>query len=473
LCFPEFSNKIILKNIHHPVIYFNKRDESVPIDFKMDEDIYLSIITGPNAGGKTAAIKLLGLNCLIAKSGLPLLGEYAEIVNFEGLLCDIGDMQSIMMDLSSFTAHISKLKNILEYSSVNTLVIMDEPGSNTEPRKGAALSLSIIRELMGRGCKVLVASHYEEIKNEGLFNEKARVFAVDYDYETNKAKYRLIEGVAGDSSPFIIARKYGLPENILQSAESIYDGIYSERDKSLDEIKEMQLKLQERINYVDELLKYIERLYDYINEKWKNFDKYLKKKEEKILIEAQYYLNKAKTFYKKNKKLDKSGVETTLEKVELRIDELKESHEYPKNIRVGDKILLSKIGKIAEIVELREEEAIINLDNIKINLDRRDLLGEVVKEEKKLVEVVKGDFNRHIPEINLIGKRVEEACELLDEFIDKMILEGVNKFYIIHGRGTGALRKGIHDYLKEVKFIKKFRLANVDEGGDAITIVEI
>lgn len=473
VCFPVFSNRILLKNIHHPIIYFNKKDESMPIDFTMDEDIYLSIITGPNAGGKTVAIKLVGLNCLIAKCGLPLLGEYAEMINFESMLCDVGDKQSILMDLSSFTAHIANLKDILKYSSINTLVIMDEPGSNTEPRKGAALSLSIIRELMSRGCKVLVATHYEEIKNEGIFNKKARVFAVDYDYDINKPKYRLIEGSTGDSSPFIIARKYGLPESILREAEYIYGEIYSEREKSLDEIKDVQLSLQKKLKFVDELLDYMKRLYDYINHKWENFDKYLKEKEEKILIEAQYYLNKAKKIYKKSRKVDRREIEATSEIVESRIDKLKEFHEYLKDIRVGDKILLSKIGKIAEIIELRDEEVIINLDNKKINLDKRDLIGKIVKEGKKEVKVVKGDFNRHIPEINIIGKRVDEACELLDEFIDKMVLDGIDRFYIIHGRGTGALRKGVHDYLNTHRIIKSFRLASIDEGGDAITIVEI
>jgi DNA mismatch repair protein MutS2 len=471
--FPIFSDKILLKNIHHPIIYFNKRDESVSIDFTMDEGVSLSIITGPNAGGKTAAIKLVGLCCLIAKCGLPLTCEYAEMINFENLLSDIGDKQSILMDLSSFTAHISNLKDILKYSTKNTLIIMDEPGSNTEPRKGAALSLSIIGELVARGCKVLVATHYEEIKNEGIFNKKARVFAVDYDYDSNKPKYKLIEGVSGDSSPFIIARKYGLPESILRKAEDIYNEIYSDREKSLDEIKEMQLSLQKKLNFVDDLLVNLKRLYEYINRKWESFDKLLKEREEKVLLEAQYYLNKAKNFYKKSKKINKNEIDVTSTQIESRIDTLKEFHEYPKDIKIGDKIFLSKIGKIAEIIDLRDEEAIINLDNKKINLDKRDLIGKIVKKEKRDVKIVKGDFNKHIPEINIIGKRVDEACELLDEFIDKMILDGVSTFHIIHGRGTGALRKGVHEYLRMSRFIKNYRLAHIDEGGDAITIVEI
>ncbi len=471
--FPIFSDKILLKNIHHPIIYFSKRNESIPIDFTMDEGISLSIITGPNAGGKTAAIKLVGLCCLIAKCGLPLVCEYAEMINFENLLSDIGDKQSILKDLSSFTAHISNLNDILKYYTKNTLIIMDEPGSNTEPRKGAALSLSIIRELVARGCKVLVATHYEEIKNEGIFNKKARVFAVDYDYDSNKPKYKLIEGVSGDSSPFIIARKYGFPESLLRKAEDIYNEIYSDREKTLDEIREMQLSLQKKLNFVDELLINIKRLYDYINHKWESFDKLLKEREEKILSEAHYYLNKAKNFYKKGKKINKNEIEITSKQIESRIDILKESHEYPKNVSVGDKILLTKIGKIVEIIELKEGKAVINLDNKKINIDQRDLLGTIVREEKKQVKIVKDDFNKYIPEINIVGKRVDEARELLDEFIDKMILDGFNKFYIIHGRGTGALRKGVHEYLKMSRFIKSYRLAHIDEGGDAITIVEI
>jgi DNA mismatch repair protein MutS2 len=473
VCFPVFTNRIVLKNIHHPLIFFNKKAESVPIDFSMDENIYLSVITGPNAGGKTAAIKLVGLNSLIAKSGLPLFGEYGEMINFEGLLCAIGDKQSIMMDLSSFSAHIFSLKEILKHSTKNTLVIMDEPGSNTEPRKGAALSLSIIRELVERGCKVLVASHYEEIKNEGLINRKGKVYAVDYDYDSNKPMYKLIEGISGDSSPFIIAKKYGLPDHVLERAEKIYNEMYSARDKTLDEIREMQINLQKKLYYVEDLLKSFERLFNYLNEKWENFDKYLKEKEEKILMEAQYYLNKAKNIYKKSKKINKNEVDSLSQQVETKIDELKESHEYIKNVKVGDKIFLSKIGKIADIIELSQDEAIINLDNKRINLDRRDLLGKIVKEEKKEVKIIKGEFKKYIPEINIIGKRVDEACELLDGFIDKMVLDGINKFYIIHGRGTGALRKGVHDYLRTCRYIKSFRLASIDEGGDAITVVEI
>jgi DNA mismatch repair protein MutS2 len=473
VCFPTFSNKILLKNIHHPIIYFNKDKGSIPIDFKMDDNISLAIITGPNAGGKTAAVKLVGLNCLIAKCGLPLFGEYAEMINFDNLLCDIGDNQSILMDLSSFTAHISNLKNILQYSGINTLVIMDEPGSNTEPKKGAALSLSIIRELMDRGCKVVVSSHYDEIKNEGLFNENVTLYAVDFDYEANIPKYRLVEGALGDSSPFIIAKKYGLPEYILRKAENIYDEIYSEREKSLDEVKGMQASLLKKLKFADELISNMKRLYDYINNKWETFDKYIKEREEKILLEAQYYLNKAKYLNKKSKKINKNDIEKTAQFVEERIDKLKETHEYPKNLDIGDKIFMAKIGKVAEIIELKGDKVLINLDNKKINIDKRDLLGEKIKEEKREIRVVKGELSKEVPEINIIGKSIDEAYELLDNFIDKMILGNVDRFYIIHGRGTGALRKGVHNYLKRSKFIKNFKLASVDEGGSAITIVEI
>ncbi|MDY6822121.1 MAG: hypothetical protein SVN78_10935, partial [Deferribacterota bacterium] len=332
IVFPEFTERIYFKNVHHPLIYLKNQNKSVPIDYKLDEEIFLSVITGPNAGGKTATIKSIGINILIAKTGLPLFGQFAEVVNCSNLLCDIGDKQSITMDLSSFTAHLLNLKNVLAFADSKSIVLLDEPGGNTEPRKGSALAISIIRELIRRKSKVIVASHYEDIKAQGLLNEYANIYAVSYDYEKNIPKYKLIEGISGESSPFIIARNYNIPDYIIDSAIKIYEDAYSEREKTLDEIKELQSVISNKLNLADRYLSEIERFYNMVYKKWKDFEYKLCQKEESVLQEAQLYLLKSKRLLKEHKKLKRDDVSNNLKVIEKRLEDLKEYHKYPKEI---------------------------------------------------------------------------------------------------------------------------------------------
>ena len=475
ITFPVFTERINFDGIHHPLIFLKKPDNSVPIDFLMQENSYLAVLTGPNAGGKTAAIKSIGLNCLIAKCGLPLFGLYAEIKNFESLLCDIGDNQSILNDLSSFVSHLVNINKIIDYANGNALVIMDEPGTSTDPRKGVALSIAIIQELINRKTRVLVATHFEELKEMAILNNNAVIFAVDYDFENMIPKYNLLSGLSGDSSPFIIAEKYKLKKYIIEMAKKIYDKNYTESQKTLDELKLLQYEYKKKNNLIDSFLKEVEDLYNISKKKLNNIDLEIRQRKEEILQDALVYLDRSKKYYnKKQHNVNIAMINKDTDEVITQLETLKNSHNYIRDVLKGDQIFLANYNKNIEVLDVYENKVLINMDNKKIFMDKRDLIGRKVKKTiSKVLDAQESISREQFPEIKLIGKRVEEAVDILEKYIDQMLLAGISKFYIIHGRGTGNLRKGVHDFLKRYKAIKSFQMAPFEKGGNAVTIVNL
>lgn len=475
-CIPEISDEIIFEDIYHPLILFSKDNDAVPISLEMKKNTNLIIITGPNTGGKTATLKTVGLNTIIAKCGLPLFGRYAKVLNFKNILADIGDNQSLIMSLSTFSSHILNIKKILEIADSNSLALLDEVGTGTEPTEGAALALGTIKVLLEKLSKVIVTTHFSDIKTFGLKRDDCEIYSVDFDYKSFESSYKLLKGVVGKSSPIIIARKLKFDEKAIQYAESYLNEKISDRDRMFEELNLLKAEIEReklKLNEKENLL--IKKENEILAREMELKEK-LELKEMKLLEETYLLLNRAKSVSENVNKFknDKKFVEENIDKVKERLDKLKDKKSIKDEIKVGDNIFLEKYNKIANILEIKKDNILVDLQGIKVTLKKNEIIGKKIKPEMgKNVKIKKDVTSSAKMEIVVIGKTVEEAVEEIEKVIDKALLDNLSSIYIVHGRGTGALRKGIHEYLKTNPHIKSFRIGDNTEGGQAVTIVSL
>ncbi|MEF3254434.1 MAG: Smr/MutS family protein [Deferribacterales bacterium] len=474
LTFPIFSDKIKLEKVHHPIIYDAKGENSVPIDFYLDEKIHIAVITGPNAGGKTAALKSIGLNTVIAKCGLPIFASYAELINFDNIYADIGDYQSLIMDLSTFTSHMINIKDITNKADGYSLVLLDELGTGTDPKEGEALAIAILEFLKMKKVKVVVTTHFTGVRNYGIKNESAILYGVDFDYENFQPRYKLIKNLIGKSDPIIIAKRLGFNKDILEIAEMILTEDKANATLSFDELNRMKMELEAEKILIQEKVEELSLKEKELVDKEKELREKLKKKEFELLEETYSLLNKVKS--QQMVKGDKSILKDVENKVEERLNCLKDEKKI-NDIEVGDTVFLEKYGKKAKILKIEKNKAYVDMEGIKVNINLNDLIGYKVEEKQikkeSIVSVTAKVNKRGGYEIVLVGKTVDEAWDELDKFIDKALISGWDRIYVINGRGSGALRKGLHNLLKNDKRVKSFRIADLAEGGQAVTIVEL
>lgn len=474
-CFPVISDRLRFESVHHPLILFHKQSESVPINLTIPAEVKLVVVTGPNTGGKTAALKSVGLNTLVAKCGLPLFGKKAEMVMFDHISADIGDQQSIMMDLSTFSAHMLNLKQIVESVSPNSLVLCDELGTGTEPKEGACLAVSILEYLMGKGAKAMVTTHFSEVKLFVRNHPEAMMLAVDFDYERFQPSYQLLEGVEGKSDPLLIARKLELNDDIVQRAEALIHENTSDMEMSWQDINELKASLVSKVDDAEARLQSIKEKEIDINEKEKNITEKLNKKEIELLEETYALLNRAKSLAKKSASaLKKDSVNGDLQQAGKKLDALKQQRKTIQDVQVGDVLHLEKYGKQAKVLRVEKNAVFVDMEGMKVSISNKELIGHKAEEVKKKKVNVRDKVTRQRKaEIVIIGKTVEEAEDILDKYLDEQMLAGVDFVAVVHGRGSGALKKGVHQYLKNDSRVVSFKLAELNEGGPAITIVKI
>jgi len=472
--FPNFSNKIYVEKLHHPLIYDLKKEKSVPIDFEMTEDVNVAIITGPNAGGKTAALKSIGINTVLGRCGLPLFARCAELINFDKIFTDIGDQQSLVMDLSTFTSHMVNIKHIVDNSDGGSLVLLDELGTGTEPKEGEALAISIIEYLMDRGSRVIVTTHFSGVRNMAYRYKGVVLYGVDFDYENFEPKFRLIKGLAGRSDPLIIAGKLHFNESIISRAKKILEEYSSLEILSADELNRLKLDIEKERYTLEELKRSLEIKESELLVKENELKKKLNAKEEQMLSDALSILNKVKSL--KVRSMNNKEVDEIKSNIVKRMESLDIGDHIP-DLKVGDMVKLSKYGKVAKILEISKNKAYVDMEGMKFTIELDKIRGEKLSVNQKKVdkEISVSAVVERSPryEIVLVGKTVDEAWDELDKFLDKAILSGWNRVFVIHGRGSGALRKGLHNILKSDQRVKNFRIADIKEGGDAITIVEL
>lgn len=484
---------IRLVRARHPLLPI---EIAIPNDIELGKEITAIVITGPNTGGKTVTLKTVGLCTLMAQAGLPVPAlDGSELAVFEQLFADIGDEQSIEQSLSTFSSHMVNIVDILQKFDHESLVLFDELGAGTDPQEGAALAISILDEVHGRGARVMATTHYPELKAYGYNRPGVANASVEFDIETLSPTYRLLIGVPGRSNAFEISSRLGLPESIIDRAkgftgtdrhevESMIASLEETRRQSEDDAershallvesetlrKELQDKLQayeerkealdkkakeKARKIVDEAKREAEAIIAELREMRKNADQVVKEHE---LIEARKRLEEA-TPLEDNKVLKKAA------QVKARAQ----------NLVVGDEVKVLSYGQRGTLLEkVSNTEWVVQMGILKMKIADSDL--EYIKPEKETVLRTAGVKNRnsHVKlELDLRGERYEDAILRTEKYIDDALLANYGRVSIIHGVGTGALRQGIQSYLKKHKRVKSFRFGEAGEGGLGVTVVEL
>lgn len=475
--------KIYFKELKHPLLGEN----CVPLDIDLDNNGM--IITGPNTGGKTVTLKSIGVAFFLSHAGLPILSVNVEIPFINSIFTDIGDEQSITQNLSTFSAHLVNINNIINITDENSLVLIDELGTGTDPIEGSALGKAIIDYLIEKNVKLFITSHLSEIKYYSIENPKLTSASMSFDVKSLKPTYHLMIGVPGASHAIEIASRMGFEKEVIDKAneyishehsnnENIFNKIsktYEEMklNKEIHENKKMQLEKKEKeFNKKFELLK--EKKIEELDDEIKNVKEQIintKKEIEKIIKNVKEIKNEEEA-----KKILKE-----LDQVQQNIGKRKIDSSTNKkinyNFEKGMKVLVQE-HKIGEILEIRGRKAKVNLKDspIEITYDLSELKPVKKIKNKKNSSSDKINYTpikKVIPEIDLRGYTVQEAIPEIEKLLSDIILNEMEKGYIIHGKGSGKLAEGIWNYLRKNKDIKNFRLGKTGEGGSGVTVVEV
>ncbi|WP_415238809.1 endonuclease MutS2 [Seleniivibrio woodruffii] len=471
--FPDFSDSVVFRDVHHPVIFLEKGKDSVPLDFSMKGGEFTAVITGPNTGGKTAALKSIGLNHILGKCGLPLFGKYAEIVNFNHILADIGDNQSLVMDLSTFSAHMTNIRDILKTADSQSLVLLDEAGTGTEPREGSALAVAVCRKLSAKRAKTVVTTHFSELKTHALKEDDAVIYAVDFDYTDFSPRYRLLRGVSGKSDPLVIAKRLKFPADVIEAANDIIEQHKSDAEVSVEEIGRMQAEIVSKTKDLEILQAQLKEKEEFIELREQELNEKLAKKESELLEEALRLYHRAKKYSEKPHKV-KETVEEDIQKAETKLGKVKKVIKPVEGVKVGDVIHLEKYDKSGKVLSIDGDSARMDIGGLKISIKLKELIGKKLdnKDTKKDVLVSKNVAPSAKHELLLVGKRVEEALDILDKTLDESVLAGLNRLYVVHGRGTGQLRSAIQEFLRSDPRVRAYKTASNEEGGQAVTVID-
>lgn len=472
--FGEIATVIELEAIHHPLLFLRKKEGSVPIDFSMEEGISTAVITGANTGGKTAALKSLGLNHLITFCGLPVFASYAKFIFFKSIYADIGDNQSLVMDLSTFSSHMLNIKMITETAGNDSLVLLDELGTGTEPREGASLAVAILRKLEKCGGKIVVTTHFSEVKNYALNSPSTVFYTVDFNYDDFSPRYRLLKNILGKSDPILIAERLGFGKDIITDAQNELSKYKSGVEMRLEDLNRLTAQAEHERRVIAARLRKLEEREQEAQAKEEGLKKRLNSKELELLEETYSLLQKSKRLASEKIKADPQDITKDMAIAAEKIEKIKASRKPMADIAPGDIIFLERYNKTATVLSVEGEKLNLNMEGMRVKINKKEAVGHKVTDKPaQAVKVSSGGVSgASRREIVLIGKRVEEAEDLLDKFIDESLLTGYDKVYIIHGRGSGQLRKGVHDYLRRAARVKKYYLAETAEGGNAVTVVE-
>ncbi|MDQ5983770.1 MAG: Endonuclease MutS2 [Eubacteriales bacterium SKADARSKE-1] len=496
-CVPKINDKgqIDIKKARHPLI---DQDKVVPTDIKLGLDFDTLIITGPNTGGKTVALKTMGLFTIMIMCGLLVpVSENSTLSVFKNVLCDIGDEQSIEQSLSTFSAHITNIIKILKLADNNSLVLLDELGAGTDPIEGAALARAILEELQNKGAKTIATTHYAELKAYAISKPGVENGCCEFDVTTLRPTYRLLIGVPGSSNAFAISEKLGMEKTLVNRAKGLissedtyFDDVIKSLEKSREDLEQEMLKAKELSKKIENDRALIEEDKKRIQ---KQCDMEIKKAHEKALkIVSQTNakaddilreidkLKKEKTFSKKSINKLQSDIDLMEKYADPVINKSNDEYILPRKLRVGDEVLIFNIDKKGTVAELFEDlkEALVKSGAIKTRVPIKDL--KLLKEKpkqivaRKTTKDIKNKFTSPtVRELDLRGKTALEAVMELDGFIDTAICMGVNQLTIIHGKGTGVLRSEIQKHLKNHPAIKSFRLGSFGEGESGVTIAEL
>lgn len=486
-----FSNGTIkLIQGYHPLLLLrHKRDEVVPLSLTIPPDLKTIIITGPNAGGKSVAMKTIAILTILAQAGchIPASPE-TEIRVFNSIFVDIGDEQSIENDLSSFSSHLRNMKIITENADENSLVLIDEIGSGTDPIEGASLASAIIEHLSEVGSLNIVTTHHGALKTLGLNNPRIQNAAMEFNLKTLQPTYKLRVGIPGSSYAIEMANRMSLPKHIIEKSLSIKGTVSTKLENLLIELENKAQELRSKLEEINADKIKLNQLNQIYESKITSLEKEVKDIKVKALHEAKNIVNQANRIIEKTVKeiKESSAGREVVRKAKQEVQLLKE--DFNKSIneisappeiftyKIGDSVRLKDTKSIGKIINILDDKHyLISAGDLKIKVKSTEIepaQSEVIKTTSR--GSVQVEFNTSVQSsIDLRGMYGNEAIEALDKFIDNAILNNLHRIDVIHGKGTGALRKKIEEYLKNQKNIKSFRLGEWNEGGTGVTVVEL
>lgn len=463
-------------------------------DILLGKGYSVIVITGPNTGGKTITLKTLGLLTIMAQSGLQIPArEESEIAVFEDVFADIGDEQSIEQSLSTFSSHMTNIVSILEKMNAKSLILFDELGAGTDPQEGAALAISILDEVARRGASVVATTHYPELKAYGYNRPFATNASVEFNVETLSPTYRLLIGVPGRSNAFEISRRLGLDSDVIESAKSLIDTESANLNEMITDLEDKRNLAEQEFEEAQETTRDAERL---LQDLQKEVAAYHQNKE-RLLEQAK--AEAAKVIEHAEEEAD--GIIREIRELQLRGAQGIKEHELidaktrlseakPKTIQKrvvhqtkpvthklepGDAVRVLSLGQKGTLIDkASNSEWNVQIGIIKTKIKESDL--EYIQPEKPKKERVITNVRNTDPvrsELDLRGMRYEDALQAVDKYIDEALLAGYPRVAIIHGKGTGALRTGVTEFLKNHRMVKSTRFGDAAEGGNGITIVDL
>lgn len=498
---PRFKRDRIIdiKKARHPLI---DKHKVVPIDIRIGETFDLLIVTGPNTGGKTVSLKTVGLLTLMGQSGLHIPAfDNSRLSVFREVYADIGDEQSIEQSLSTFSSHMTNVVRFMETADSDSLVLFDELGAGTDPTEGAALAIAILSTLHERGIRAMATTHYSELKVYALSTPGVENASCEFDVETLRPTYRLLIGVPGKSNAFAISQKLGLPLSIIERAkeqisqeDETFEDVLSNLEESRKTIESEREELASYKEEIKTLKEQLEAKQDKLDQRKERIIAEANEEAHRILREAKDYADQTMRIFNKagkdsmsakdlekhrsdlRKKMDKAG-----KKVALKTPQKQKSTLRPQDLSLGDSVKVMSLNVKGTVSSKPDSKGMLFVQmgilRSKVHISDLQLIDEPVITGPALSRTGAGKIKMNKSasvrtEINLLGKTVDEAVSELDKYLDDAYLAHLSSVRIVHGKGTGALRKGVHNYLKRLKYVQDFHLAEFGEGDAGVTIVE-
>lgn len=494
------EGRIYIREGRHPLLDARK---VVPITISLGKDFTLLIVTGPNTGGKTVSLKTVGLLTLMGQAGLHIpAGDHSELAVFHQVYADIGDEQSIEQSLSTFSSHMTNIVSFLQDVDENSLVLFDELGAGTDPTEGAALATAILSYLHKRGIRAMATTHYSELKVYALSTPGVENACCEFDVESLKPTYRLLIGIPGKSNAFAISSKLGIPDYIIEDAKKrlteqdvSFEDMMTDLETSKRTIEKEREEIAAYKREIEALKMQTRQKQDKLDEQRERILREANEKANAILRDAKDVADETIKNFRKLGKENISAADMEKERERLRkkikdtsaastIKAQKPKKAYkPSDFKLGESVKVLSMnltGTISSKPDSRGNVTVqmgilrsqVNISDLEIIEDVNPYSPKAMKRTSK--SKIKMSKSLSVsPEINLLGKTVDEAVSELDKYLDDALLSHLNSVRVVHGKGTGALRKGIHEYLRRQKHVKSYRLAEYGEGDAGVTIVEL
>ena len=501
---PEVTcdGKLHLNKARHPLLDPKK---AVPIDISLGEDYQALIITGPNTGGKTVALKTAGLLSAMVMCGLLIpVSDGSSVSVYENILADIGDNQSIEQSLSTFSSHTNKVIEIINVADERSLILLDELGSGTDPVEGAALAISVIERLKCQGAKMMVSTHYQELKLYAIEQNDVENASCEFDLDTLRPTYRLITGSPGKSNAFSISASLGMPEDVIEQAKSLVSEENTRFEKVVEQLEQSRVELERQNEELRIIKQEAEETRQKLKEELDALEQSKEKQLEQTRLQAMSIIESVKAESNSlldeleaiKKEKDKKDFSEKYANAKIRskqrfnkmydsanpvMDKRDDGYQLPRKLKKGDNVLVRDIDKKGTVCSEPDDSGNVYVQmgimKTKVSVMQLKLIEEqkvTYKSKPVSTRNIKSKMERRgTMELDIRGKSADEGVYEMEAFIDNAVLSGLNMVTIIHGKGTGILRTAIHQRLKSMKSVKSFRLGLYGEGENGVTIVEL